>query len=479
MVLTLEFLGIRPIRACVGGADSVEWYARRYSRLLRTVVHIDVQDGPFILAHRSTQTIYRLAKSHSAGAVRGDSDCVSRSTRPASSVYRDRLERAISITQSYTKHAKGGPRSEDRSARVKLSLIQSSTSSPRASPQASGFFPAYQGVKLDPRPSIEARSDRDPCAYVPPLSDDGSEPPVSHAHVSALDSSKQAYDLNLRQAACLLAGEFPDTPSLARRFRDSKLNKKRITSLTLEALTQRRKSPASTRGVIKNVSGAIQFFLDTRDEADPAGFTLTGEASVALLHDYLESVADRGCTVPGAVKTSLITWSEALGAPRPLVDPLFRAVAQVESSEIQKHAPPMKLDTIRKLESMALSVEIDPFRRAFASGILLMTYASLRFSDVQRRRIIEVGEDSVRGTLLRSKTKESHGTPWPWAIPLMGVSGSTEWAHRLIEFHVVREKQNAPMPSFVFPMLNHRWELEKSEPAAYANTRRKLSLACA
>ena len=28
----------------------------------------------------------------------------------------------------------------------------------------------------------------------------------------------------------------------------------------------------------------------------------------------------------------------------------------------------------------------------------------------------------------------------------------------------------------MFPMLNHRWELEKAEPAAHANTRRKLAL---
>ena len=61
----------------------------------------------------------------------------------------------------------------------------------------------------------------------------------------------------------------------------------------------------------------------------------------------------------------------------------------------------------------------------------------------------------------------------------MGVSGSTEWNTPLIEFRVAREKMNGPMPSFVFPRLNRRWELEKAEPAAYASTRRKLALVCA
>ena len=131
---------------------------------------------------------------------------------------------------------------------------------------------------------------------------------------------------------------------------------------------QRCKSPAPTRGVIKNVSGLIQYFLDTRGEPNPSGYTLTGEASAALLRDYLESVAERGRAVPGAVKTPLSTWSEALGAPWPLGNPLVFSAAHVGSSEIHKHDPPTKLDTIKKLESMALNVEIAPFKRAFPLG---------------------------------------------------------------------------------------------------------------
>ena len=165
----------------MGAADSVEGYTRWYGRLLRAVVHIDVKVGQFILFHRATQTIYRSAKAHDAGAVRGDSDCVSRPTRHAASAYRDRLKRTIPIRQSYTtKHAKASSRSSASSQKVELSLIQSSAPSPRASPKASGFTPAYQGVHLGPFPSIEARNDRDHRAYVPPPPDDGSEAPLSN-----------------------------------------------------------------------------------------------------------------------------------------------------------------------------------------------------------------------------------------------------------------------------------------------------------
>ena len=49
MVLTLEFLGIRSIGACVGAAESTEGFTRWYTKLLRTVVHIDVSSEDFSL----------------------------------------------------------------------------------------------------------------------------------------------------------------------------------------------------------------------------------------------------------------------------------------------------------------------------------------------------------------------------------------------------------------------------------------------
>ena len=42
IVFTFEFLGIRSVLACAGTADSAEGFTRWYTRILRTVVHIDV-----------------------------------------------------------------------------------------------------------------------------------------------------------------------------------------------------------------------------------------------------------------------------------------------------------------------------------------------------------------------------------------------------------------------------------------------------
>ena len=112
----------------------------------------------------------------------------------------------------------------------------------------------------------------------------------------------------------------------------------------------------------------------------------------------------------------------------------------------------MKLDTIKKLEALAVNVEVDPSKRAFAAGILLMTYTSLRFSDVQRLRALSVNADSIHGTLLRSKTKKKpHCLPWPWACPCTGVAGATNWIEPLLDFRKDYAGKNGSPPSFVPP----------------------------
>ena len=89
----------------------------------------------------------------------------------------------------------------------------------------------------------------------------------------------------------------------------------------------------------------------------------------------------------------------------------------VDSDESPKQAPSMSLATLRAIEEIATNKSATPYKRAFAAGILLMTYASLRFSDVQRIRSFECNEDAVHGTLLICKTKKQHGQHWPWASP--------------------------------------------------------------
>ena len=234
-------------------------------------------------------------------------------------------------------------------------------------------------------------------------------------------------------------------------------------------------SPFSTRDIVKNVVGLIKFFRDARDEPN---LTLAGESSIVLLRGFLESSSYRGRTVPGVVTTSLSTWSEALGVPRSLENPLAFAPSHVESDQTPKHTPPTKLDTIKMLEELDANVETPPFKRAFAAGALPMKYTSLRFPDVQRLRRFEANNDSIHGALLQSKTKKPHGLPWPWGRPRMGVDGPTERVNPRLEFRAAHAMQNGSPPSPNFPHLNRRLALECGEPSPYSPTRRKLALVC-
>ena len=113
----------------------------------------------FILFHRAMKTIYRLAKSHAAVAVRDDTVCISRSTRPASSVHRDRSKRMISPRHSrIPKLARAGRRSSDSSQRVELSLSQSISPTSRASLRSDVSHLFIQEARLRPNSRLRVWS---------------------------------------------------------------------------------------------------------------------------------------------------------------------------------------------------------------------------------------------------------------------------------------------------------------------------------
>ena len=193
--------------------------------------------------------------------------------------------------------------------------------------------------------------------------------------------------------------------------------------LVIEAAAVRSKSLISTKAVAKHVRGPLKFYLDTRDES---ACKLTGEPSLVLLHDYLESLAERGRAVPWAARRALHIWPEALGIDWPLANPLVISAATAPTNELPKQAPSMPPDAVRLIEGVALNIEVAPRRRAYASAILLMSYASLRFSDARRLKSFDVNHDSIRGALLTCKTKKTHGKNWPWACPRTGITSSTD-----------------------------------------------------
>ena len=257
---------------------------------------------------------------------------------------------------------------------------------------------------------------------------------------------------------------------------EAQVPKDKIVLLVIEALSGRAKSQSTLKGVVRFVQGFVKFFIDTKASDAECKMELTGEKSVVLLHDYFESLADRGRTAPSAAKHALGVWAEALEIDWPLSHALINSATSVENNETPKQAPAMSLDTLRKLENMACDKLVTPFKRAFAAGIILMTYASLRFSDAQRIRSFEVNNDSIHGTLLNCKTRKAHGLFWPWARPREGITGPRYWVQPLIEMRDAYKKTNGCEPSFTFMRIDHAWQVVSADAAPYSSCRRKLPL---
>ena len=141
----------------------------------------------------------------------------------------------------------------------------------------------------------------------------------------------------------------------------------KITLLIIGAISSRAKSTAKMKGVVNHVSGLVTFYLDTREVSK---FQFTGEESVVLLHDYLESLAERGRTVPATANHALTVWAEALGIDWPITHTLVCSAAVVESTETPKQAPSMSMETLRAFEEIATN-NLDPlYKRVFAAGIM-------------------------------------------------------------------------------------------------------------
>ena len=133
---------------------------------------------------------------------------------------------------------------------MKLCLIQSIAPSSRASLRSDVSPPDCPGSELAPQRSVGGLGDIEPIARIRPPPEDGSDSRASNACLSFVDSGNQAFGPKLRQVVWLLAEEFSDSSTLLRGVHDAKIDKERINALAIEAMMQRRKSPASASGVI-------------------------------------------------------------------------------------------------------------------------------------------------------------------------------------------------------------------------------------
>ena len=131
------------------------------------------------------------------------------------------------------------------------------------------------------------------------------------------------------------------------------------------------------------------------------------------------------------------------------------SAAVVESNQNPGQAPSVGLKSLQSFVDVATSKLGAPYKRSFASGILLAPYAFLGFSDAQRIRTFETNKDAVNGTPLSCKTKKQHGQCWPRACPREGITGSRECAQPLLDMRDAYRKINGSDPTFAFMRINH------------------------
>ena len=454
-------------------------FTRLYSKSLLPNLHLDVNPVAFGPPHREMGKICNLARAvANAGSATYPYWSVDRANRPASIVHSDRLTRACAARSAPPSSHIGSRSSVSRQASKSPRMAM--TISFRSSFADSRPYPAFQGVRLGHIPAIV------PQFAPPPITDDEDDLDLGEEHAESAfpmtptpvgKSGKRVFVLVLKDQVWGLASNFSETSGLLIALRKAGSSRERIVILTIEAVMKQCESAAGAKSAAKHVTSLLRFSLERQADGK---VTLTGETSLVLLllRDFMERAASRGRTVPPRIRHSLVCWAAALEIHWPLDHALICSAVSVESTTSAKHSPAMPIETAKLFGGVSTNKEVTPPKRAFAAGILLLSYAIQRISDVQRLGTFEVNSDSVHGTLLQCKTKEPHGLDWPWACPRTGMTGTLDWALPLIEFRTAYAKTNGSEPYFAFTRINHPWELDSAEHTPYSITRRKLAMRC-
>ena len=482
VALSLNLLGAKSLNACTRAGNSVDSFPRWYTRRLNTLLHLDVGPEAFSLFRGGMDRAFALAcQTSTLLNVPDRAHGEYRTTRPISLIHRDLHSRRYGLlagetTKRKPKSSSGTSKLPKISRTIRIGTTSSSQSSVvtvvpalrhvRNTPEWSftlpnhnwliKFFVRLTGGRTFTVPTVGSHDSNEGTILttLPSFDPEQHEGQCTQHDTESLFpregspsklGGRKEFDVNIKNAAWELASEFSSTSSLLLGMYKAQVPKDKIALLVIEALSLRAKSTATMEGIVKHVSGLVLFYLDTREESK---VQLAGGDSLVLIHDYLESLAERGRTVHAAAKHALTVWAEALGIDWPLTHALVCSAATVESNDSPKQAPPMSLSTLRALGETATNILATPYKRAFDAGILLMTYASLRFSDVQRIRTFEFNEDSAHGALLNCKTRKQHGQFWPMAFRREGITGSRVRAQPLIDMRIAFRRINGNGPTF-------------------------------
>ena len=233
----------------------------------------------------------------------------------------------------------------------------------------------------------------------------------------------------------------------------------------MDGLRARYKSDTSIKAAAKFADQYADYVLHLREENEKV--PLSGKDATVALTGFLELVRERGQSVPHAAKSALTVWGEATRTKLPLTEKEVVFAARKDREREQKRAPPLQVEFIKMMENIATDENSEWGRRNFAASILLMVFASLRFSDVQRLKSLHITRNTIHGKLLDSKTKV--GAEEPWACPKMGIT-TDKWVipigevRETIKHHI---NGDGKYPNFLFMWCAPDWTQVKNLKAQY------------
>ena len=67
---------------------------------------------------------------------------------------------------------------------------------------------------------------------------------------------------------------------------------------------------------------------------------------------------------------------------------------------------------------------------------------------------------------------------WPWAFPLIGVTGERDWAKPILALRTAYARANVHQVTYTSRRLDRKWNLVDEGAAPYSTTRRKLATLC-
>ena len=138
-----------------------------------------------------------------------------------------------------------------------------------------------------------------------------------------------------------------------------------------------------TLSTCRYVCGFIKEYYEFSMNAETVT-PMTGENAIVPIARWLAHLALRGSSVPRMGKYALRVFGEALGIEFPIDHPSICAAARTVKTKPTKHAPPVPVEFIKKLEETTENTEFSQAKRLFCALVLLQIYASLRFADAQQ-----------------------------------------------------------------------------------------------